>query len=70
MSERLNMTIEQMEEEIIFMRNFYKWLEKNLEGYSKICDEYCLQISCNWLEENGVDSREFREMMEGKVVEN
>lgn len=63
-SEKLGMTIEQMEHEIEVMRKFDKYLKDNLEGYPMIVHQFALEESCGLLESVGVDSSEFRSMMD------
>lgn len=65
-SKRLGMTIEEMEYEIEFMRAWDEYLKRVLgvEHYDMLSHELVLSECCKWLEDKGVDSKPFRDMMD------
>lgn len=67
MSKKLEMSLEQMEQEILFMRAWDKYVAESLgtDQYNFLCHNFALAESSKWIESQGGDSEEFRKMMEG-----
>ena len=56
------MTLEEMEAEITMMRDFDKYMSEHVPGYDMIAQQFAIDTTCKWLDSNGIDSTEFREI--------